>query len=145
LRQRSFLVIGLLLALVMAACDGGDRSGREAEGGFGDPVWQPGEFAPGAVVAVSGTISLLPNGCWTIDVDGQEYVALFPLGFERPATDGEVINGPDDIVVRDGDAFRGSGRIVPQEQIPGGADGKWGNYSAFCGFDELVLIASFAR
>lgn len=127
-----------VLLVVLAACGAN-------EGGFGAPAQESGEFGfdfPGKPVV--GTLLLAPNGCWYADMNGTERLVVLPPGFRQSARNGaELVNEGGD-VFRHGDRFDAVGYIVWAVDVPGGADGKWGNYMSFCQpeVDQLAVFTS---
>lgn len=112
-------------------------------GGFGAPSQTPGEFAgPNPTYHLTGTLRLADNGCWYVEVNGIERLVVLPVGYELDAVDSAVLRDPDQRAFRHGDPVDGSARFVLEAQLPGGADGKWGNYVDFCG-PELREVAVF--
>lgn len=117
------------------------------EGGFGAPSQAPGEFNLGPGKPVVGTLRQTDNGCWYAEVNGVERIVVLPVGFEiSPDNSAELIDERGTIY-REGDRFDAVGSIVPGADIPGGDDGKWGNYMAFCRpiLDELVVFNSLVE
>lgn len=107
------------------------------EGGFGPPAAAEGEFDASQAVHIGGTVALQPNGCWTL-ANHDAGLILFPTGTEYGADPTELVL-PDGSVVRDGDVVTGHGVVVYGiEALPGGVDGKLGNYATFCGIDRAV-------
>lgn len=78
------------------------------------------------------------NGCAYLEIDGVERLAVWPSGSElsRP------VRLPDATELEHGDLVRVIGAVVPVALLPGGADGYWGNLTAFCTGDvaEVVVI-----
>ena len=117
------------------------------EGGFGAPSQVPGEFAFGPGRPVVGTLKLADNGCWYADLNGTPRLAVFPAGFGlNPDTGGELVDDAG-VIFRHGDRFDATASIARGDEIPGGADGRWGNYMAFCepALDELVVFDSLVH
>ncbi len=159
MRSTRLLVVTVLLAL--GAC-GGELSGsaegstsipteptttESNEGGFGAPSQMPGEFDFGPGRPVNGELRLADSGCWYADISGQERLVVLPVGFEQsPETAAELIDSTG-TTFGDGDRFDAVGSMVPGDLVPGGADGKWGNYVVFCQPDivELAVFDSFAH
>lgn len=116
-------------------------------GGFGAPSQAPGEFDFGPGKPVNGELLLAENGCWYADISGQERLVVLPVGFEQNPEAGDELLDSSGTVFRGGDRFDAVGSMVPEAVIPGGADGKWGNYMAFCQPDmpELAVFDSFTH
>jgi hypothetical protein len=107
------------------------------EGGFGAPAAAEGEFDASQATHIGGTVALLPNGCWTLS-NHDTGLILFPPGTTYGADPTELVL-PGGAVVRDGEVVSGHGvAMYGIDDLPGGADGKWGNYAAFCGVEQLV-------
>lgn len=159
MRPTRLLVVTVVLAL--GAC-GGELSGQAGrstsiptelttteinEGGSGAPSQAPGEFDFGPGRPVTGELRIADNGCWYADISGEERLVVLPVGFEQsPETGAELIDSTG-TTFRDGDRFDAVGSMVPGDLVPGGADGKWGNYMAFCEPEmvELAVFDSFAH
>lgn len=157
--MRATRLLAVSMVVTIVACGGGpdgsptDQSTTLStaptttvsnEGGFGAPSQVSGEFDLGLVKPVVGTLRLAGNGCWYAEVNGNERLVVLPEGFElNPEEGGELID-PAGTTYRDGDRFDAVGSIVPGGLIPGGDDGKWGNYMAFCQprLDELIVFDS---
>lgn len=151
-----------VLAVGLAACGMGEgttstnpstttstspTTSESNEGGFGAPSQTPGEFDVSAVKPVEGSLRLAENGCWYANLYDSERLVVLPTGFElNPETGGELID-EQGVTYRDGDRFDAAGSIVHGPGIPGGQDGKWGNYMSFCQpeFDELAVFSSFTK
>lgn len=122
------------------------------EGGFGAPSRSPGEFDVGPRKPVVGTLRLADGGCWYAEINGVTRLAVFPVGFELNPESGATLVGQEGAVYHDGDDFDGvasmvfEGVVSPRAEtlIPGGEDGRWGNYMAFCQprHNELVVFDS---
>jgi hypothetical protein len=111
--------------------------GSGNEGGFGAPAIAEGEFEAPWTVRIGGTVALLPNGCWTLS-NHDAGLILFPPGTSYGADPTELVL-PDGAIVGDGDVVTGHGvAVYGIDQLPGGPDGKWGNYATFCGVEQLV-------
>lgn len=148
------------LTLLLAACgiDEGTASTNPTtngpvpttennEGGFGAPSQAPGEFDLGPGRPVVGTLQLADDGCWYAELNGTPRLAVFPLGFDlNPETGGELVDATG-TVYRDGDRFDATASVVWEADIPGGVDGRWGNYIAFCRpeLDELIVFDSLTH
>lgn len=157
MRATRLLAVSMVVTLV--ACGGGpgasptDQSTTSSaaptttesnEGGFGAPSQVSGEFDLGLVKPVVGTLLLAEHGCWYAKVNGFERLVVLPEGFElNPEAGGELIDQTG-TVYRDGDRFDAVGSTLPRGLIPGGEDGKWGNYIAFCQprLNELIVFDS---
>lgn len=115
------------------------------EGGFGAPAQDSGEFEfdfPGKPVA--GTLLLAPNGCWYADMNGTERLVVLPPGFRQSARSGAELVDDGGEIFKHGDRFDAVGYIVWSADVPGGADGKWGNYMSLCQpeVDQLAVFTS---
>lgn len=116
-------------------------------GGFGAPSQTPGEFAFGPGKPVVGAIQLADNGCWYANLNEIPRLAVFPIGFDlNPDTGSELVDDAG-VVFQDGDPFDGLASMIRGDEIPGGEDGKWGNYVAFCQpeRDEMVVFDSLVH
>lgn len=154
------LVAVALLAVVVAACgtDGSDPSEpaptattsttgtippppdtttttAASQGGFGAPVKTAGEFA-GTAYPVRGALELAGDGCWFLDTGNGRFLVVFPAGFEHASDDPTVMTGPDGLSYTTGTTIDGHASVVFPEELPGGPDGRWGNYRDFCRPDD---------
>ena len=115
----------------------GDDPG-EAEGGFGLPQQLAGETYPGTRRELTGELRVAADGCAYLEIDGVGRLAVWPAGSElsRP------VRLPDATELEHGDTVRVTGAVVPTALLPGGADGYWGNLTAFCAGDvpEVVVV-----
>ncbi len=71
---------------------------------------------------------------------------MFPVGFVQSQIDGSGLVDPEGVIYRSGDGFDAVGFVIPGRSVPGGVDGKWGNYLSFCQSesDEVVVLNSIA-
>lgn len=117
------------------------------EGGFGAPSQAPGEFVVSPGKPVVGTLRLADNGCWYADVNDTERLIVLPAGFELKTEIGGELIDEQGVIYRDGDRFDAVGSMIHGGSIPGGQDGRWGNYMAFCQpqLDELAVFSSFVK
>jgi hypothetical protein len=117
---------------------------EETLGGFGSPSQAPGEFGLSlAGRPVSGVLRLDDLGCWYVEFESSANLVVFPSGFEIPfAVDPTVITDRPGTTFASGMAIDGTVHEVPAEMLPGGEDGRWGNYLAFCQPAER-LVAVF--
>lgn len=151
-----------VMAMVLAACGANEGVGSTSpsttalpvpttsepnEGGFGAPVQAPDEFNVTPGKPVVGTLRLAEKGCWYADLNGRERLVVLPSGFEQNQANGGELIDSEGVVYRDGDTFDAVGAIVYAAEIPGGDDGKWGDYMAFCQpeLDELAVFTSLAK
>jgi len=108
------------------------------EGGFGLPQQLAGETYPGTRRELTGELRVAGDGCAYLEIDGVERLAVWPAGSElsRP------VRLPDATELEHGDELRVTGAVAPTALLPGGADGYWGNLTAFCAGDvaEVVVI-----
>jgi hypothetical protein len=116
---------------------GGD--GTPDEGGFGDPVWMPAEFPDAGRQMMTGTVRVLGNGCWMLEVNDQQRLVAFPQGFAGADDDPGTLLGPDGWEVRDGTEIDAVGQITWVESIPGGRDSRYGNLLSFCDPDGVEI------
>jgi hypothetical protein len=152
---RSLLVV---LTLLVAGCGGSTSAPTTTsppgptptdgnEGGFGAPSRAPGEFGNlPASSAVTGTLSLSPDGCWYVELNGTARLAVFPVGFSLGTRDASELVDAAGAVYRSGDLIDGIGSLLPAAGVPGGGDGKWGNYLSFCRPEtpEIVVFETMA-
>ncbi|HWB87745.1 MAG TPA: hypothetical protein VG872_00875 [Acidimicrobiia bacterium] len=125
--MRRSVVLALTLALV--ACTG---AAEETEGGDGLPVQNPAETYGHDSAEISGTVTLEPNGCWTIDLGDGKRLLVFPAGYTMDNELALMLSPDGQVDVGDGDLITGLGGVVSAEGFPGVPDGFWGNYLAFC-------------
>ncbi|MGA7097650.1 MAG: hypothetical protein WB245_08795, partial [Acidimicrobiia bacterium] len=66
----------------------------------------------------------------------------FPVGYTRPASDGSVMVGPEDVVLHSGAQIKGQGGPIGVDLLPGGRDGFWGGYLDFCSpeAEEMIVL-----
>jgi len=133
------LVSAALLAAFLAGCGSLlPASDADNEGGFGLPQQFAGETYPGTRRELIGELRVAGDGCAYLEIDGVERLAVWPAGSElsRP------VRLPDATELEHGDELRVTGAIMPTAMLPGGADGYWGNLTAFCAGDvpEVVVI-----
>lgn len=100
------------------------------EAGF-DVGAAPGEFGdlPGTVMV--GTAELAGNGCWYLSGDGESALLVAPVGTEL-AMDGTGLTPASGVTITDGEPVDVVGGLVELTALPGGPDGRWGNYVSFC-------------
>ncbi len=113
-------------------------------GGDGLPVQNPGEEYQHVAMPLTGTLGLEANGCWIIDLGDGPRLLIFPEGFEKPAGDGASMLGRDGRRFVDGMSVDVSGGFVEAETLPGGADGFWGGYVAFCSPERRDIVIADA-
>jgi hypothetical protein len=102
-------------------------------GGFGSPARVAGEFDLGPGRPVSGVLRLADDGCWYAEFEDATALAILPVGFEIPfQTDPTSLLGPNGTTYTSGTAIDGMVHQVWPEELPGGADGRWGHYVTFC-------------
>jgi hypothetical protein len=133
------LACSALLAAVLAGCSAlQSPSGADSEGGFGLPQQLVGETYPGTRRELIGELRVAGDGCAYLEIDGVERLAVWPGGSElsRP------VRLADATELEHGDAVRVTAAIVPTDLLPGGAEGYWGNLTAFCAGDvaEVIVI-----
>ena len=141
--------LGTVVVLAMSGCQSGagvDSFGSTTStlqpsdlGGDRLPVQVPSEPITHASVPIRGTFTLEANGCWIVDLGDQPRIAVFPEGTTKPADDGAVLVVPEGVVVESGTAFDGSGGVALVDDLPGGEDGFWGSYVAFCESDAVEV------
>jgi len=118
------------------------------EAGFGAPAAAPGEFGELPGTEIAGTAELAPNGCWYVSANGDSGLLVAPPG-TLLGDDGAGLVTADGTVIVDGAPVDATGGLVALDQLPGGADGRWGNYATFCDptFGAVVvadtLVAAF--
>lgn len=147
-RQRITVAFAVGLVAMLATGCGGDAptaaGGPESasstseptlpesnEGGFGAPAAAPGEFDELAGITMTGTADLGPDGCWYLSGNGESALLVAPAGTSL-GEDGTSIVTLDGLAIEDGVQLDVIGGLVALEDLPGGADGRWGNYTAFC-------------
>jgi len=110
----------------------------EGEGGFGLPHQLAGETYPGTRRELTGELRVAENGCANLEVDGVSRLAVWPAGsvLSRP------VRLPDETELEHGDTLRVTGAILAAAALPGGTDGYWGSFTAFCDADEVIVIDS---
>jgi hypothetical protein len=130
--------VALLTALLAGCAALPLASDDENEGGFGLPQQRANETYPGARRELTGELRVAGDGCAYLEIDGVERLAVWPAGSEvsRP------VRLPDATELEHGDVLRVRGAMVPTALLPGGADGYWGNLTAFCAGDvaEVVVV-----
>lgn len=129
----------LALAIALVACTG---TVEETVGGDGLPVQNPAETYGHDPVEVSGTVTLEPNGCWTIDLGDGKRLLVFPAGYTMDNELALMLSPDGRVDVGDGDRIIALGGVVAAEGFPGVPDGFWGNYLAFCGpeLEEFAVV-----
>lgn len=134
-------------ALFIGACgvpasnEGPTTTNASNLGGERLPVQIPEEDYGHAHASLTGRLNLGSNGCWTIDLGDGPRPVIFPAGFTE-SEDGSAMLAPDASSFVDDTAVDASGGIVGSQTLPGGPDGFWGNYLAFCEPDrEEVVVA----
>ncbi len=115
-------------------------------GGDRLPVQLPTEEYGHFRASITGDLVLEPNGCWTITLNGQKRVVVFPVGFEKSA-DGLAMLSPDQTRFESGAAVDGTGSPTQVVSLPDGPDGYWSNYLAFCDptANEVVVLDEVDR
>lgn len=106
------------------------------DGGFGAPAAAPGEFGGLPGTSFSGTVEVAANGCWYLAGNraferSESALFIAPAG-TRLGEDGASLITADGAVIGAGEAVDATGGFVPVSDLPGGADGRWGNYVASC-------------
>ncbi|NNE12194.1 MAG: hypothetical protein HKN41_08120 [Ilumatobacter sp.] len=100
-------------------------------GGFGAPAAAPGEFDDLPGVTMTGRVDLTDDGCWYLTGNGDRALLITPVG-TRLGDDGTSLVTGEGVTIADGDRVDATGGFVETDSLPGGADGRWGNYVAFC-------------
>jgi hypothetical protein len=110
---------------------------------MGLPRQLDGEQYPGRRVELTGEVSVASNGCVYLSADGLERLAIWP----RDASLSEPVRLADGTELRDGDAVRGTGTVLPTAGLAGGADGYWADVTGFCAGDvsEAVVFDEVRR
>ncbi len=165
-RRNPFLIVPTVTALVAftAACgDGAPADGADQiptvppstvpvtsapsttepsnEGGFGAPAAAAGEFGALPGLAMVAHAELADNGCWYLSGNGDSALLVAPTGTQL-GDDGVTLVTADGIVIEDGAPIDTRGGLVPFTDLPGGLDGKWGNYVGFCDpTSEIMVVA----
>jgi hypothetical protein len=101
------------------------------EGGFGAPAAAPDEFGPQPGLAMTGSAELDPKGCWFVSGNGESALLVAPPG-TRLGDDATTLVTADGTVIEVGTRVDATGGFVALAELPGGADGRWANYSTFC-------------
>lgn len=117
------------------------------EGGFGAPSQAAGEFDPVlSRYSVTGSLHLDAVGCWGVVLNDVERLAVLPVGFAIDGSDATTLVSPDGSTFRDGDAIDATVRFFQAGDVPGGVDGRWGNYLEVCRptLPELAVIDDLA-
>jgi hypothetical protein len=110
--------------------------------GSGLSVASPGEFIIAFEQQMAGTLELEGNGCWFLGGAYGRGPIVFPPGFTL-AEDGTTVIGSDGRRLADGTPIDISGTILySADELPGGADGKWGDHLAFCGLHSGLVVAA---
>jgi len=65
---------------------------------------------------LTGTTSLEPNGCWTLDLGDYQRLVVFPLGF---TSSGSMVKGPDGTEAFAGSVPDATGGVVATSSLPG--------------------------
>lgn len=114
-------------------------------GGFGVPAAAAGEFDPLPGIEMTGTAKRSANGCWYLSGNGESGLLIAPTG-TRFADDGATLVLADGTQIADRTSIDTAGGLVALGDLPGGADGRWGNYAAFCDptYDFVVVAESLA-
>ncbi len=135
-----------VMATILVACSLAGTTSTTSSNLGGDrlPVQRPEETYPHTVTELGGTLILNSNGCWFVDLGDQERLVVFPVGYTRPASDGSVMVGPEDVVLHGGTQIKAQGGAIAIDLIPGGRDGFWGGYVDFCSpeADEMIVLDS---
>lgn len=122
------------MSVLIAGCSnlGGDRL----------PVQLAGESYPHASGPIEAVLTLADNGCWFIEREGQRSLVVFPMGYTKPASDGSLMVGPEDVVLRGGTRIEARGGVMRADLLSGGTDGYWGGYLTFCSpeADEVIVL-----
>ncbi|MFZ0625405.1 MAG: hypothetical protein WAN34_02780 [Acidimicrobiia bacterium] len=135
-----------VMATILVACSSAGTTPTTSSNLGGDrlPVQRPEETYPHTVTELVGTLMLKSNGCWFVDLGDQERLVVFPVGYTRPASDGSVMVGPEDVVLHGGTQIKAQGGAIGVDLIPGGRDGFWGGYVGFCSpeAEEMIVLDS---
>ena len=141
-RALAGLRLVVLLAVACAVVAGCSGSGSRSEGGFGVPRQPaPGAFA-GKREAISGVISVQPNGCVDLDMgtNGLRW-AVWPSD-AAGVQDGVGI-ALAGVVLRPGARLTGTGALADPAVLPGWPDGQgsyFGAFGRFCRADALGVV-----
>lgn len=129
------------LAVVVTACGDDPPAASDTtpalglpapdDGGFGAPASAPGEFGRLPGIAMTGTARLEPTGCWYLSGNGESALLVAPAG-TRLGGDGATLVTAEGAVIEDGATLDASGGLVDLGELPGGPDGRWADYAAFC-------------
>lgn len=155
MRRRSLLSVVVASGVVLSACGLSARvldpatttlapSATTLSNAGGDrlPVQLPDEDYGHFPTPLTGRAALGSNGCWQIDLGDGPRLLVFPQGYVKPPSDGSVMKAPDGLRVSDGMDVDAEGGLVQGVSLPGGPDGYWGTYVAFCQPDrpEVVVL-----
>ena len=102
-----------------------------SEGGFGAPAAAPGEFEGGYPIAITGVATLGNTGCWYLGGEGTRSLLIAPEGTALHRSGSALVTSTGE-VISDGDRVDAQGWFESPAELPGGPDGKWANYVAFC-------------
>ncbi len=149
-------VIAGASALLVAACgsDGGPaapNTGGETlpettttvppgnEGGFGPQAAAPGEFELPWRQPMFATLEQDRRGCWSLKGSYEDVFVVLPPGFTDDPSGTAVVTA-DRVVVPAGTSVEVVAGLIDVEDVPGGADGRWGNQLAFCDPATLAVV-----
>lgn len=158
-----YIATAALIALLVAACGDADTAApvpsaatttttssppvidEDDLGELPAPIQSEGEFAlDRQAPLVTGRLELAADGCWTVVINGTERLVVFPNGFSTRDDDATLIFGSDGTPFTPGMDVDGAAHLLHESMLPGGSDGRWGNYVALCA-PSLAELAVFDR
>jgi len=83
------------------------------------------------------------RGCWRFDAGGDTALIVLPEGFEVGRSGTTVVAANGDLIDPT-TPVSGSGALLGVDDLPGGTDGRWGNYLAYCDPDATAVLVSGA-
>jgi hypothetical protein len=131
--------VGVLLAA--AGCTASNAP-TDTEGGMGLPTvgWLTEE--PQGGEAISGTLAIADNGCFSLATDDALLFALWPEGFEHGGAEVVTASGTR---IGAGDEVEGTGvtlTVAEALQFSDGPDGRLGSALGYCSAESDVVVLS---
>lgn len=145
MNKRVYVPIGMALMTVSLAssCSVGKQSDADQVlGGDRLPVKTGSETYPETDTELTGVVSLDDRGCWMVDIGDGQRLLVFPEDFVNDDPAAAMVS-PDGLQrVTNGSRISFIGGPIVAEAMPGGRDGFWGNYLAFCAPEirEFTLV-----
>ncbi|MGA7097322.1 MAG: hypothetical protein WB245_07120, partial [Acidimicrobiia bacterium] len=121
MKARAFRVQAIvMMATVLIGCSSAGTPSTTSSNLGGDrlPVQQDDEAYSHTVADLTGNVIMRSNGCWFIDLGDEERLVVFPVGYTRPASDGSVMVGPEDVVLHSGAQIKGQGGPIGVDLLP---------------------------